>query len=85
MLHGRLAAIMGVDLRGSRAWNPSSQVIVPHFEKYQCFGWQCSKASMDDEDCHSYPFHNACMTESIGVELGPFATARFGAWGKEPN
>jgi len=37
---------------------------------------------MDDEVCHGYPFDNACVTESCGVELGAVATARFGASGE---
>ncbi len=37
---------------------------------------------MDDEDCRGYLFHNAGMTESCGVERGPFATARFGGLGE---
>jgi hypothetical protein len=85
MLHGRLAAIMSAGLRGSRAWNSTTEVIVPQFEKYQWFEWQCSKGSMDEENSHGYPSDNACMTESFGVELGPTATARLALAGKEPN
>jgi hypothetical protein len=85
MLHGRLAAIISADLRGSWAWNSSSQVIVPQFEKYQWFGRQCSKGSMDDEVCPSYPFDNANMTESYGVELGPLPALVLGLAGKELN
>ena len=33
-----------------------SQVIVPHFEKYQWFAWRCSKGSMDDESSPRLPF-----------------------------
>src|ERR1700684_1747406 len=50
-----------------------------------CFGWQCSKGSMDDENSHGYPFDNTCMTESCGDEMGPLPLPVTGAWGKEPN
>jgi hypothetical protein len=72
-------------LRSSRARNWSSQVIVPQFEKYQCFGWRCSKGPMDDEVCHGYPSDNARMTESFGVGLGPLPPLVLGPVGKEPN
>src|SRR6202011_4174216 len=36
-----------------------------------CFRGQCSTRSLDDRNSHGYPFHNAIMTESSGVELGP--------------
>jgi len=39
---------------------------------------------MDDPGCHGYPFHNASMTESFGVELGLLPPLS-GAWGKEPT
>jgi hypothetical protein len=55
---------MGVDLRGSRAWNQASQIIVPQLEKYQWFARQRSKGSLDDENCDGYLFDNAGMTES---------------------
>jgi hypothetical protein len=85
MLHGRLASIMGAGLHGSMAWNPSSQVIVPHFEKYQWLEGECSKGSMDDEVSRGYPFDNARMTESSGVELGPVPPLVLGPAGKEPD
>jgi hypothetical protein len=47
--------------------------------------WQRSKGSMDDEDCRGYPFDNAGMTESFGVELGPLPLLVLGLAGKEPN
>jgi hypothetical protein len=72
-------------MHGSAAWNLSSQVIVPQFEKYQWFEWQCSKGSMDGEVCHGYPFDNVGMTESTGVELGPLPLPVPGLAGKEPN
>jgi hypothetical protein len=54
-------------------------------ENIACFGWQCSKGSMDDRVSHGYPSHNACMTESFGVELGPLPLLGFGVLGKEPT
>src|SRR6202158_336783 len=43
-----------------------------------CFGWRCSKGPMDDSPAHHYPFHNVCMTESSGVELGPLPPLAMG-------
>jgi hypothetical protein len=78
-----VAAIFGEDLRGSPAWNSSSQIIVPQFGKYQWFGWRCSKGSMDAENRYGYPFHNARMTESFDVE--PLPPLVLGLARKEPN
>src|SRR5208337_4915987 len=75
MIHERRAA----GLRGSRAWNRWPEVIAPQFEGYQML---CSKAPMDDEDTRGYPFQNACMTESYGVELGPLPLPVIAAWGE---
>jgi hypothetical protein len=75
---------MCAHLRGSRAWNPHTEVIVPQFEKYQCLAWQCSKGSMDHEACQSYPFCTPASTESLGVHVGPLP-ACFRRVGKEPN
>src|ERR1700694_4426234 len=33
---------------------------------------------MDGRESHGYPFHNACMTESSGVELGPLPPLAMG-------
>src|SRR5580704_10383338 len=33
---------------------------------------------MDDKDSHGYLFHNVCMTESCGVELGPLPLLSWG-------
>src|SRR6202158_6025949 len=43
-----------------------------------CFGWRCSKGPMDDSPARRYPFHNACITESSGVELGPLPPLAMG-------
>lgn len=48
---------------------PLPLIFMPHSHKYQCLGWRCSKGSMDPNLSHSYPFHNAGVTESSGVEL----------------
>jgi hypothetical protein len=37
MLHGRSAIFIGVNLRGSRAWNRHSQIFAPHFGEYRMF------------------------------------------------
>jgi hypothetical protein len=37
MLNGRCAIFMGVDLRGSPAWNPPSQIFASHFGEYRMF------------------------------------------------
>jgi hypothetical protein len=54
-------------------------------ENIACFEWRCSKGSMDDKVSHGYPFHNANMTESVGVEPGPLPLLVFGLGGKEPT
>jgi hypothetical protein len=50
------------------------------------FGRWRSKGSMDDHDSRGYAFHNDCVTESFGVEVGmvPPPPLDFRALGKEP-
>jgi hypothetical protein len=50
-----------------------------------CLGWHCNRGPMDDNVSHGYPFPNAFMTESFGVdEMGPFALLTW-VGGKEPT
>src|SRR6202047_2638464 len=79
MLHGRNAVILGVNVSGSRAGNPTSRIIVPHFWKYPSFARRCSEGSMDDCAGDVYPFCNAGMTKSVGVDSGPLPSPGF--WG----
>ncbi len=72
----------GRGLRGSMAGNRIIAVIVPHFEKYQWLGARCSKGPMDDEVRRGYPFHNARVTESLAVELGPLPLLVLGLRGR---
>src|SRR5713226_6809862 len=37
-------------------------------ENIACLGWHCNRGPMDDRVSHGYPFHNAFMTESSGVD-----------------
>jgi hypothetical protein len=76
---------MCADLRGSGAWNRWPLSIVPQFEEYQMFEVAVQQSSMDDAACHGYPFDNADVTESYGVEVGPLPQLAFEAWGKEPD
>src|SRR5713226_442553 len=47
-----------------------------------CLGWHCNRGPMDDRVSHGYPFHNAFMTESSGVDDGAIATALLGMGGR---
>src|SRR5579859_3079372 len=82
MLHGRYAAVSGANLRGSRAGNPTSQIIVPQSWKYQRFAWQRSKGSIDDYGCYVYPFRNAGDDRFVGLIRKALPTALWGLWGR---
>src|SRR6202790_3621072 len=79
MFHGRNAVILGANVNSSRAGNPTSRIIVPHFWKYPSFARRCSEGSMDDCAGDVYPFCNVGMTESVGVDSGPLPSPGF--WG----
>jgi len=64
MLHGRRAAIMGVDLRGFGAWNPRTQVIAPHLPKYRIFWVAAQQRFYGRWRFGRLPFHDAHVTES---------------------
>src|SRR6266404_4614471 len=36
-------------------------------ENIACFGWRCSKGSMDDSILPGYPFHDACITNHLAL------------------
>jgi len=44
--------------------------------------WRCSKMLIDAYLTGGYPFHNAGVTESLGVELGPLPLLAMGLGGR---
>src|SRR5260370_28889975 len=52
-------------------------------ENIACFGWRCSKGSMDDSILPGYTFHDACITNHLALN-GP-SPLLFGALGEGAN
>jgi hypothetical protein len=86
MFHGRRAAIMGLDLPGSPAWNRHSQLFAPHFWKYRMFSVAVQQRFYGRQRFARLPFAGRLHHESFGVEPGPLPLlSSLGLWGKEPT
>jgi hypothetical protein len=62
---------VSVILPGSGAGNPARYAIESHLPKYRPFLVALHQMLIDGFVMCGYLFHNACMTESFGVDLGP--------------
>jgi hypothetical protein len=74
--------IVGRSLHGSDAWNQSAMHLKVTPPKYRIDVRAMQQMLIDALVSPSYLFHNACVTESCGVEEGPLPLLVSGAWGR---
>jgi hypothetical protein len=85
MLHERDAEIIGVELQGSLARNPAVTDICATLLKYRMFSVAVQQRFYGRYGIARVLFHDAGVTESSGVELGPLPLLAFTGLGEGTN
>jgi hypothetical protein len=75
-------SLWGDHVHGSNTWNRLATDLKVTPPKYRIDVSAVQQMLMDAWVSRGYLFHNACVTESCGVEEGPLPLLVSGAWGR---